>query len=261
MSRTAAFLYGVGVYALSLVVFAYLAGFVGGFLVPRPLDGAPVGPLGTSLLIDLALVALFGLQHSVMARPGFKRAWTRIVPASIERSTYMLATNLALGALFWQWRPLGGALWSIESPAGRAVIYGLQAVGWALLLYVTFVINHFDLFGLRQVWLNLLGRVYGRLHFVTPGPYQVVRHPLYIGWLTIFWAAPTMTASHLVFAVAMTAYILVAIRYEERDLVDMHPEYAHYRRRVPMLNPFGRRAPAGARAIAGDPTSASAAGA
>jgi protein-S-isoprenylcysteine O-methyltransferase Ste14 len=227
-------------YALFFVTFLYAAGFVGNFVVPKTLDGDPTGPFGTALLIDLGLLALFAVQHSVMARPAFKRAWTRIVPEPVERSTYVLASSLALILLFWLWQPLGGVVWDVENPVGRAILWSGFAFGWLLVLLTTFLINHFDLFGLRQVWLHLRGRPYTPLTFGTPGPYRLVRHPLYVGWLFAFWATPTMTVTHLVFAVMTTAYILVAIQLEERDLVAAHPEYVSYRRRVPMLIP-GRR--------------------
>ena len=241
MGRKIAFLYGVGCYAIFFVTFLYALGFVGNFLVPKSLDSAPVGPVGVSLLIDLGLLGLFAVQHSVMARPAFKRLLTRFIPEAVERSTYVLASSLALILLFWQWRPLGGVVWAIDSAAGRAAMHTAFAFGWALVLVSTFLINHFDLFGLRQVWLNLIGRPYRKLPFGTPGPYRLVRHPLYVGWLFAFWAAPVMTVTHLLFAVMTTGYILVAIRFEERDLSEIHPEYSDYRRRVPMLNPFGRR--------------------
>jgi protein-S-isoprenylcysteine O-methyltransferase Ste14 len=241
MGRIVAFVYGVASYAIFFVTFLYAAGFVGNLMVPKSLDSTPVGPLGTSLLIDLALLGLFAVQHSVMARPAFKRMWTRIVPPPIERSTYVLASSLAMVLLFWQWRPLGGVVWNVENPVGRALLYAGFAFGWLLVLVTTFLINHFDLFGLRQVWLYLRGRPYRPLPFTTPGPYRLVRHPLYVGWLFAFWATPTMTVTHLLFAAATTAYILLAIRFEERDLVDAHPEYADYRTRVPMLLPVGRR--------------------
>jgi protein-S-isoprenylcysteine O-methyltransferase Ste14 len=241
VNRVIAFLYGAVAYAIFFATFLYAAGFVGNVVVPKSLDSVPVGPLGTSLLIDLGLLGLFAVQHSVMARPAFKRMWTRIVPEPVERSTYVLASSLALILLFWQWRPLGGVVWDIESPVGRAVIHGGFVFGWLLVLVSTFLINHFDLFGLRQVWLHLRGRPYRPLPFRTPGPYRLVRHPLYVGWLFAFWSTPTMTATHLLFAVMTTAYILVAIRFEERDLVAAHPEYASYRARVPMLIPGRRR--------------------
>src|SRR5678815_1853270 len=182
-----------------------------------------------------------------MARPWFKRALTRIVPQAAERSTYVLASSLALILLFWQWSPLGGVIWDVQDPTGRAVLYGGFAFGFLLVLVTTFLINHFDLFGLRQVWLHLLGREYKPLNFVTPGPYRLVRHPLYVGWLFAFWATPTMTLTHLLFAVVTTAYILVAIQLEERDLIDAHPEYAEYKRRVPMIIPISTKRAATAR--------------
>jgi methanethiol S-methyltransferase len=237
MKRIFTFLYGAAIYAISLVTFMYLAGFVGNFAVPTSLDSPAAGPWQTALWVDLGLLLLFALQHSVMARPGFKRVLTRVVPVAIERSTYMLATNLVLLFLFWQWRPLGGTLWNVQSEMGMVLLYGGYAFGWALLLFATFVINHFDLFGLRQVWRHLTGKPQAGLPFRTPFLYRIVRHPLYIGWLCIFWSTPVMTASHLFFALAMTAYIFVAIQFEERDLVAVHPEYGEYRKQVPMIVP------------------------
>jgi protein-S-isoprenylcysteine O-methyltransferase Ste14 len=239
MKRTLIFLYGVLSYAVFLATFVYAIGFIGGFGVPLSLDSPRAIGLGTALAIDLGLLALFAVQHSVMARPAFKRWWTRIVPESAERSTYVLFSSLALILLFAYWQPLGGMIWSMESSAGVITMYSLFAAGWALLLYVTFLIDHFDLFGLRQVWLTLRGKPYSAVPFVTPWLYRQVRHPLYIGWLMIVWATPVMTVSHLVFAAMCTAYILVAIQFEERDLIHFHPEYAEYKRRVPMLLPFG----------------------
>ncbi|HZL99069.1 MAG TPA: isoprenylcysteine carboxylmethyltransferase family protein, partial [Planctomycetota bacterium] len=223
--------------AVSLAVFAYLAGFVGNFAKPTRLDGPAAGPLGAALAVNLALIALFGAQHSAMARPAFKRAWTRIVPAPAERSTYMLATNIVLAALFAFWRPLGGEVWTLEHPVARGVAYGLYAVGWAVVLTATFLLNHFDLFGLRQVWLHFRGRPYTTLPFATPLFYSRVRHPIYLGWMIVFWATPTMTLAHLLFAAGLTVYMLRAIRWEERDLIELHPQYAAHRQRVPMLLP------------------------
>jgi protein-S-isoprenylcysteine O-methyltransferase Ste14 len=209
--------------------------------VPTSIDAAPAGPLWEALLVNTLLLAAFALQHSVMARPGFKRWWTRLVPTPAERSTYVMSTNLVLILLFWQWRPMGGVIWDVQDPVGRGLCHGLFAAGWAIVLGTTFLINHFDLFGLRQVWLYLCGKPYTPLAFKTPGPYKWVRHPLYVGWLIAFWATPTMTIAHLVFAVGMTIYILVAIRFEERDLVEYHGEgYTDYRRQVPMLIPLRR---------------------
>jgi protein-S-isoprenylcysteine O-methyltransferase Ste14 len=240
--RVAFFVYGVVAYAGFLAAFVYALAFVGGFGVPTRLDGPATLPLGRALAINLGLLALFAVQHSVMARPAFKVWWTRIVPQPIERSTYVLFSSVALGLLLWLWQPMGGEIWSVENPAGRTVLYGLFGFGWGLVLVCTFLINHFDLFGLRQVWLQLRGRPYTALRFVTPGPYRLVRHPLYLGWLFAFWMTPGMTAAHLVFAVMTTAYILIAIQLEERDLVREHgTRYESYRSRIPMLLPLGRR--------------------
>jgi protein-S-isoprenylcysteine O-methyltransferase Ste14 len=238
MHRIGVFLYGVFAYACFFATFLYAIGFVGGFGVPHSIDAAPNGTLGVAVAIDLLLLAVFAVQHSVMARPAFKRWWTRLVPDPAERSTYVLASSLALLLLFWCWRPIGGFVWQVEHPVGQAVLYGLFAAGWVTVLVTTFLINHFDLFGLRQVWLHLRGTPYRPLGFVTPGPYWYVRHPLYVGWLLAFWATPTMTAAHLLFAVTTTVYILIAIRFEERDLGTVHGgRYAQYRRSVPMLVP------------------------
>jgi methanethiol S-methyltransferase len=242
LKRILVFVYGVAAYAFFLGTFLYAIGFIGNFGVPRTLDGAPADPLGRALAVNVGLLGLFAVQHSVMARKWFKEAWTRIVPPQVERSTYVLFSSLALSLLFWQWRPLGGEVWSVESPAGRVVLRALFAFGWGLVLVATFLINHFDLFGLRQVWLHLTGRPYTMLHFRTPGPYRLVRHPLYVGWFFAFWMTPTMTLSHLLFAVATTAYILIAIQFEEKDLVRDHgAAYKEYRQNVPMLIPATRR--------------------
>jgi protein-S-isoprenylcysteine O-methyltransferase Ste14 len=244
MKRVLVFAYGVVAYALFLGTFLYAIGFIGNVLVPKSLDSTPTSGFGTALSIDLLLLGLFAVQHSVMARPAFKRLLTSVLPQPAERSTYVLASSLALLLLFWQWQPLGGVIWNIENPAGRAVMYAAFAFGWLLVLVTTFLINHFDLFGLRQVWTYLRGRSYEPLHFVMPGPYRLVRHPLYVGWLFAFWATPAMTATHLLFAVMTTGYILVAIQLEEHDLIAAHPEYAEYRRHVPMLIP-GSKAKSG----------------
>ena len=233
------FSYGSFSYLIFLGTFLYAIGFIGNFGVPRTLDGPASGPLTVSLAIDVGLLTLFAVQHSVMARKWFKDAWTKIVPSPIERSTYVLFSSLALILLFSLWRPLGGVIWSVEDPTGRIVLRGLFAFGFALVLVSTFLINHFDLFGLRQVWFYLLGRPYEPLRFGTPGPYRLVRHPLYVGWLLAFWMTPVMTFAHLLFSLATTAYILLAIQFEERDLVREHGDsYEDYRRSVPMLLPF-----------------------
>jgi methanethiol S-methyltransferase len=237
MKRFSILIYGVICYVIFFGTFLYAAGFVGDIGVPKSIDSGPVSPLGLALLVNLGLLGLFAVQHSVMARPAFKRWWTRIIPKPAERSTYVLFSSIALIALFAFWQPMGGVVWNVEDPAGRIALYSLFIYGWSLVLVSTFLINHFDLFGLRQVWLYFRGREYTPLPFRTPGPYKWIRHPLYLGWLIAFWATPTMTIAHLVFALLTTAYILIAIRFEERDLVAAHPEYETYRRQVPMLVP------------------------
>jgi len=230
--------YGTACYAAFLGAFVYALGFVGGFGVPKSIDSAPNGSFWAALGADLGLLGLFALQHSVMARPAFKRRLTRVLPEVAERSTYVLMSSAALALLFWQWRPVGGVVWSVESPVWAGVLYGGFAFGWLLVLATTFLINHFDLFGLRQVWCYFRGARYEPLRFVVPGPYRLVRHPLYLGWLCAFWFTPQMTVAHLVFALVTTAYILVAIRFEERDLVAAHgSEYLRYRARTPMILP------------------------
>jgi protein-S-isoprenylcysteine O-methyltransferase Ste14 len=242
LKRVSIFAYGVACYVIFLATFLYAVGFIGNFGVPRTLDGPARGPFGVGLAVDVGLLTLFALQHSVMARRWFKELWTRIVPVQAERSTYVLFSSLALGLLFSQWEPLGGTVWDVEAPVGRAILLALFAFGWGLVLVCTFLINHFDLFGLRQVWFALRGRPYERLSFTMPGPYRLVRHPLYVGWLFAFWMTPTMTFAHLLFAVATTAYIVLAIQFEERDLVHEHGSlYERYRRQVPMLVPFTSR--------------------
>jgi len=243
MKRVLVFAYGVASYALFFATFLYAIGWVGNLFVPMALDGEPAMPFLQALIVNLLLLTVFALQHSVMARPAFKRWLTRAIPEAAERSTYVLASSLALVLLFHLWQPMGGVVWDIQDPIGRAAAYALFGFGWGLVLVTTFLINHFDLFGLRQVWLYLRGRQYTSLRFVTPGPYRLVRHPLYVGWLFAFWATPTMTIAHLLFAAVTTAYILVAIQLEERDLKVVHGEdYENYRRRVPMLIPriFGK---------------------
>ena len=242
LKRILFFAYGSLSYLIFLGTFLYAICFIGNFGVPRTLDGVATGSPGLSFAIDAGLLALFAMQHSIMARKWFKDWWTRIVPRVIERSTYVLCSSLALLLLFTQWRPLGGMIWSVEDPVGQLVLRVLFAFGWGLVLVSTFLINHFDLFGLRQVWLYLLNRPYTTLRFATPGPYRLVRHPLYVGWFFAFWMTPVMTLAHLLFSVATTAYILLAIQFEERDLVREHGEaYEEYRRSVPMLVPFGKR--------------------
>jgi len=243
MKRWLIFFYGVASYAIFFATFLYAIGFIGNFGVPKSIDSVRETSLGMALLINAGLLGVFAIQHSVMARPAFKRWWTRIIPQEAERSTYTLLSSVALIALFAFWEPIGGIVWNVESPISQVLIYCAYAFGWGLVLVSTFLINHFDLFGLRQVWLQLRGKPYQPLRFGTPGPYKLVRHPLYLGWLFAFWATPTMTGTHLLFAFLTSAYIFVAIQLEERDLVDsLGDDYRRYRDRVPMIIPGPRRA-------------------
>ena len=237
ISRIAAFLYGAVCYLLFLTTFLYAVGFLGNFGVPKSIDSGPVAPFGQALLVNGTLLGLFAVQHSLMARQWFKRAWTRIVPVSVERSTYVLFSSIALLLLFWKWQPMGGVIWKVESQFGRVALGILFALGWALVFIATCLIDHFELFGMRQVWCRLIGREYKPAGFRTPWLYRYVRHPLYVGWLMVFWSAAHVTAAHLVFAIATTAYIFTAIQLEEQDLMRIHKEYAQYRRDVPMILP------------------------
>lgn len=238
MSRAATMIYSVLCYAVSLAAILYAVGFIGGFATPTLLDGPPVRPLGEALAIDAGLLALFALQHSGMARPAFKRWWTRFVPEASERSTYVLVSSLAMLAFFVFWQPIGGVVWRVPQGGGWMAVVALYLGGWALLFYATFLLDHFDLFGLKQGWRKLTGQATPPPRFHTPGLYRLVRHPIYVGWLVIFWAAPVMTSAHLLFAVGTTLYILVAIRWEEKDLIDTFGEtYLNYRRSTPMLVP------------------------
>jgi protein-S-isoprenylcysteine O-methyltransferase Ste14 len=244
LKRVTVFAYGVACYGVFVATYLYTVGFIGNLVVPKTLDSPTRTPFLYALGIDVLLLGIFAVQHSVMARSWFKRAWTRVVPQPAERSTYVLFSSLALIGLFAFWQPLGGTVWNIENPAARLLMYYLFGLGFGLVLIATFLINHFDLFGLRQVWLYLIGKPYTHLSFGTPLFYKFMRHPLYLGWLMAFWFTPTMTGAHLLFAIATTAYILMAIRWEERDLMVLHGDkYARYRERVPMLVPIGSSKP------------------
>jgi methanethiol S-methyltransferase len=238
MKRWIFFAYGVACHLLFLVVYAWFCGFTGNLLVPKSIDTPTETAFGPALAINLALLLAFGLSHSIMARPAFKRVWTKLVPKPIERSTYVLVSCIMLGLLMWQWRSMGGVVWDIQNPIGRGVLWTLFAAGWLMVPAVSLMINHFDLFGTRQVWLYLKGREYESLPFRTPMLYARVRHPLYIGWALAFWATPTMTVGHLLFAVVLTGYMGLAALVEERDLMaHFGDRYENYRRTVPRFIP------------------------
>ena len=245
MNRTLALLYGLACYLVFLVAFTYAIGFVGNLVVPKSIDSGVEGAFWPSLLIDLGLLGLFAAQHSVMARPGFKRWWTQYVPAPIERSTYVLFASLALLLLYGQWRPLPGVVWSADDPLGQAVLWALFAIGWGLVLVATFMISHAHLFGVKQVHAFWRRKDLVDPGFRTPGLYRHMRHPIMAGFFIAFWATPVMTVGHLVFALATTGYILIALQLEERDLVTSFGErYEAYRQRVPMFVPRPSRRPA-----------------
>lgn len=241
MARLTALLYGLASYTIFFVVFLYAICFVSGIAVPKTIDNGVPAPTMGALVIDLLLMSLFAIQHSVMARPQFKRWWTRFVPKAVERSTYVLLASLALALLFWQWRPLPFVVWHIGDPRVAKAVMGLSFAGWLIVLSSTFLINHFELFGLNQVANNLAGKPMPDPRFRTPLYYRLVRHPIYLGFVIAFWAAPTMTLGHLLFAAVTTMYIVVGILLEERDLIEMFgDEYRRYRERVPMLVPWRR---------------------
>jgi protein-S-isoprenylcysteine O-methyltransferase Ste14 len=246
MKKLMTLLYGTVAYATFFGTFVYAIGFVGNLMVPKSIDSGTEGDFGMSLLINVSMLALFAVQHTIMARPGFKEAWTKVVPKAVERSTFVLFASLILILTFWQWRPMTGVVWQVENSVAQAALLTLQIGGWAVMFLATLMIHHFDLFGLRQVYLYARGERYRDLGFRTPGFYKFVRHPIMLGFLIAFWATPAMTVGHLVFAVTTTAYILVGIQFEERDLMRQHDQrYMAYRQQVPALIPTGRSAVGG----------------
>jgi methanethiol S-methyltransferase len=242
MKRYLTISYGAAAYLLFLASFLYLVGFLGNMWLPRTVDHGLSAPLGQAVLVNVLLLGAFGVQHSVMARPAFKAWWTRLVPPSIERSTYVLLSSVVLVLLYWQWRTMPAVIWDVRAPAGRLALWALFWLGWAIALGATFMVSHFDLFGLRQVYLAWRGKPYTDIAFHVRLLYRLVRHPLMLGFVIVFWAAPTMTAGHLLFSLAMTGYILIATQLEERDLVaTLGNQYRDYRREVPMLLPLRHR--------------------
>jgi protein-S-isoprenylcysteine O-methyltransferase Ste14 len=242
MKKILSLLYGVTSYLAFFGTILYAIGFVGNRVVPKPIDGEPELPLVNAILTDVLLLLLFALQHSIMARPAFKSWWTKFVPPHLERSTFVLLASLCIILMMWQWQPLGGVVWSIENETAKTILVISYLSGWAIVFLSTFLINHFDLFGLRQVWLYATGKSYTALPFRVPAFYRLVRHPLYLGFIVAFWSTSIMTVTHLLFAGLTTGYILMAIRFEERDLLTSFGEtYQNYKRWVPMIIPFSKR--------------------
>lgn len=242
MKKILFLIYGIIAYIIFFGTYCYAVGFVTNLVVPTGLDSKPSSSLGYAIVVNVGMLVLFALQHSVMARPAFKKWWTTIVPEPLERSTYVLLSSVCMILLFIYWQPMGGVVWSVDSEIAYLTLTGVTLLGFGIVLISTFLINHFDLFGLRQVWLYFIGKPYTQLPFKTPFFYKYVRHPLYLGWMIAFWAAPTMTVAHFLFAVICTGYMLTAIRFEERDLIQVFgDQYIRYKQMAPMLIPFSKK--------------------
>jgi protein-S-isoprenylcysteine O-methyltransferase Ste14 len=242
MNKLLSFFYGLVCYAVFFLSFIYAIGFVGNMALPKTIDSGFESGVAQSLIINLVLLGLFAVQHTIMARPAFKQWWTKMVPVQVERSTFVLVASLLLFLLYWQWRPITAVIWNVEHPAGKAILISIFWLGWVMVLWSTFMINHFDLFGLRQVWFHLRNQEYHHVKFQTSSLYKYLRHPIMLGFIIAFWATPYMTAGHLLFAVATTTYILIGIQFEEHDLVQfLGKDYDDYRSRVPMLIPSLKR--------------------
>lgn len=242
MKRFFFLLYGLIAYVAAVGSLLYAIGFIGNIVVPKTIDGEPQLPLLSAILINASLLLLFALQHSIMARPGFKRWFTRMIPAELERSTFVLLSSLLLILIMWQWQPLGGVVWSVDNSTIKTILLVIYLIGWAILFISSFLINHFDLFGVRQVWLYFNKKPYTHLPFRLPFFYKYMRHPIYFGMLIAFWSASLMRVSHLLFAVLSTGYVLVGIQLEERDLIKTFGEkYKLYKKRAPMLIPFSKK--------------------
>ena len=235
--KTLTLSYGIIAYTLFFAVFNYAILFIGNIMVEPSLDRVADGNLMQALFINIGLLSAFALQHSIMARPAFKKLWTRVIPAAIERSTYVLASTILLGCIIYFWQPLGGIIWQVNDPMAVGVIYSVFAIGWSIMFLASFQINHFDLFGLRQVWLYFRGKAYTPIEFKIPWLYRYSRHPLYVGMMMGLWAASTMTVAHLVFALLCTGYVFIGARFEENDLENVLPEYRQYKNKVPMFMP------------------------